>query len=125
MSIATLIKEKAGDTPVTKLAADIGISYPTLVKAMDGKSKPNSGTIPKYAKFLGLEPAALAEKLGVKFKEKKAKAGKKMGKRGRKAKKQISSNDNPFDIAKAIYDILKPLADEKRKTVLDMVKSQL
>lgn len=87
--LATLLSSKIQSKNLTLTAAAISakVTFPSFKAVLDGRSAPNSRSIPKYAKFLGISKeqvvAAAGPRGGKKRGRGKAKAAKQKGKRGR------------------------------------------
>lgn len=87
--LSSLLTSKIESKKLTLTAAAISakVTFPSLRAVLDGRSAPNSRSIPKYAKFLGISEeqvvAAAGPRGGKKRGRGKAKAGKTKGKRGR------------------------------------------
>lgn len=80
-------KIKSKNLTLTAAATSAKVTFPSLKSVLDGRSAPNSRSIPKYAKFLGISAeqvvAAAGPRGGKKSGRGKAKAVKQKGKRGR------------------------------------------
>lgn len=80
-------KLKSKNLTLTAAATSAKVTFPSLKSVLDGRSAPNSRSIPKYAKFLGISEeqviAAAGPRGGRKRGRRKAKATKPKGKPGR------------------------------------------
>ena len=87
--LATLLSAKISSKNLTLTAAakSAKVTFPSLRAVLDGRSAPNSRSISKYAKFLGISEAQVVAAAGPRGGKKrgrgKVKAAKPKGKRGR------------------------------------------
>lgn len=85
--LASLIssKIKSKNLTLTAAAKSAKVTFPSLKAVLDGRSAPNSRSIPKYAKFLGISEEQVVADAGPRGGKKRGrgKATKTKGKRGR------------------------------------------
>lgn len=87
--LSSLLSSKIESKKLTLTAAanSAKVTFPSLRAVLDGRSAPNSRSVPKYAKFLGISEeqviAASGPRGGKKRGRGKEKAAKTKGKRGR------------------------------------------
>lgn len=82
--LASLLSAKIASKKLTLTAAAISakLTFPSLKAVLDGRSAPNSRSIPKYAKFLGITEEEVVAAAGPRGGKKRG-TQKPKGKRGR------------------------------------------
>jgi hypothetical protein len=85
LAVILATKLKADDLTFTAAAKALKLSGPSLRAVLDGRSAPNSRSIPKYAKFLGISEEQVVAAGGQRGggKKRRGKAAKAKGKPGR------------------------------------------
>lgn len=80
--LSALLSSKIKSKKLTLTAAAISakVTFPSFKAVLDGRSAPNSRSIPKYAKFLGISEEQVVAAAGPRGGKKR---GKPKGKRGR------------------------------------------
>lgn len=77
-------KIKAKSLTLTAVATSAKVTFPSLKAVLDGRSAPNSRSIPKYAKFLGISEEQVVAAAGPRGGKKRGRwKAKTEGKRGR------------------------------------------
>lgn len=76
-------KIKSKNLTLTSAAASAKVTFPSLKSVLDGRSAPNSRSIPKYARFLGISAEQVVAAAGPRGGKKRSGKAKAKGKRGR------------------------------------------